>query len=677
MRLIFLFLLGFLSLISINHAYAELSISDDSTGGDCTSIGTWNSATKTCTLTNDVTEQITILSNGITLDGNGYTLTVDQTFPNAGIYSVNIDDIIIKNFEMSVYGQPSISLRHGNDILITDNTIIARTDSNYNPGAGISVDGFSSSKSNNVIISNNVLTDLGSPFIYIMSQKDSSSGNKIFGNTITSPNYQTDSGFAGIKVLGKGTEIYKNIIDGVTYGIGPMGYNEIHNNLISNSKYAIDELNSQDNYNNIIYNNNFINNENISDESIFLRNLFYKELPVGGNHYDNAYQCFDNNFDNICDNDYKDRAEFAWNIPNGWLIQIITEGDITKEAQSQNGATISFSTSATNDGNPTSVSCNPSSNTLFSIGETEVVCTTPENRVTSFIVTVEDTTPPTITIPSNMELDANTGKGTIVDYGTVSVIDTVDSNVTVSCNPSSNTLFPIGENIVTCTSTDIHGNTAQKSFIVNIVTNIPLPIVNVPNNIVVDASAESGTYVEFPTITATDPSGLGLKGDPTCDHQSGDFFYDGTTIVTCTVENNKDFPGTSSFSITVNPFVPPPMVVDTFLPTNNELENGFSISDNQGDKSYTSGGAYIQGFEKTYFRSEGFSGSESIATTVWMVLEDTPFQTTEEIALDERNRKHENSKIQTQVGYKDFSPMFFPSECKGIEEDFTYQQKIQ
>ena len=52
---------------------SQYTISDDATGGDCTTIGTWNSGTKTCTLTGNLTVDskhgIEIHSDGITLDG--------------------------------------------------------------------------------------------------------------------------------------------------------------------------------------------------------------------------------------------------------------------------------------------------------------------------------------------------------------------------------------------------------------------------------------------------------------------------------------------------------------------------------------------------------------------------------------------------------------------------------
>ena len=54
---------------------AEWHIQDNATGGDCSSIGTWDAQTKTCTLTQDLSQGIIIDSDNITLDGNGRTVT--------------------------------------------------------------------------------------------------------------------------------------------------------------------------------------------------------------------------------------------------------------------------------------------------------------------------------------------------------------------------------------------------------------------------------------------------------------------------------------------------------------------------------------------------------------------------------------------------------------------------
>ena len=50
------------------------TITDDATGGDCSTIGTWDSASRTCTLSDDITENIIIGANNIVLDGNGKTI---------------------------------------------------------------------------------------------------------------------------------------------------------------------------------------------------------------------------------------------------------------------------------------------------------------------------------------------------------------------------------------------------------------------------------------------------------------------------------------------------------------------------------------------------------------------------------------------------------------------------
>ena len=59
------------------------TITDDATGGDCSTIGTWDSASKTCTLTTDVLGNIVINSDDIILDGDGHTLDIVMNSPNS------------------------------------------------------------------------------------------------------------------------------------------------------------------------------------------------------------------------------------------------------------------------------------------------------------------------------------------------------------------------------------------------------------------------------------------------------------------------------------------------------------------------------------------------------------------------------------------------------------------
>ncbi len=70
-------------------------ISPTSTGGSCSSIGTWNNATKTCTLTQDVFETIQINGDGITLDGAGHT--VQGSSVGFGVYIPQKSAVVVKN----------------------------------------------------------------------------------------------------------------------------------------------------------------------------------------------------------------------------------------------------------------------------------------------------------------------------------------------------------------------------------------------------------------------------------------------------------------------------------------------------------------------------------------------------------------------------------------------------
>ena len=72
-------------------------IKDDATGGDATSIGNWDGPTKKCTLTTNVTEAIQIDSDGITLDGAGFTVTGSDY---GGVYLLGRAGVTIRNLNV-------------------------------------------------------------------------------------------------------------------------------------------------------------------------------------------------------------------------------------------------------------------------------------------------------------------------------------------------------------------------------------------------------------------------------------------------------------------------------------------------------------------------------------------------------------------------------------------------
>jgi HYR domain/FIMAH domain len=78
-----------------------------------------------------------------------------------------------------------------------------------------------------------------------------------------------------------------------------------------------------------------------------------------------------------------------------------------------------------------------------------------------------DSTPPVVTVPTDIVSDATGPDGAAVSYVS-SATDDVDGPVPVSCSPTSGSTFPIGTTNVTCTASDSSGNSASASFTVHV-----------------------------------------------------------------------------------------------------------------------------------------------------------------------------------------------------------------
>lgn len=87
-----------------------LTFTDDATGGDCTAVGNWDAATRTCTLTQDIATAappangLAIAGLGITLDCDGHMITGDGS-TDLGYHGVNIsvDNITVTRCEVSLF----------------------------------------------------------------------------------------------------------------------------------------------------------------------------------------------------------------------------------------------------------------------------------------------------------------------------------------------------------------------------------------------------------------------------------------------------------------------------------------------------------------------------------------------------------------------------------------------
>ena len=157
---------------------------------------------------------------------------------------------------------------------------------------------------------------------------------------------------------------------------------------------------------------------------------------------------------------------------------LTVSANITKEATGPSGAAVGFNASASDavDPNP-SVTCMVGSTTVhsgdtFALGTVTVSCTATDasgntSDPKTFTITVQDTTPPTLQLPSNMTTTATGNSQATVTY-TASATDLVDGTVTVTCTPASGSSFSAGMTTVNCSATDAHNNTAHGSFTVTV-----------------------------------------------------------------------------------------------------------------------------------------------------------------------------------------------------------------
>jgi len=85
------------------------------------------------------------------------------------------------------------------------------------------------------------------------------------------------------------------------------------------------------------------------------------------------------------------------------------------------------------------------------------------------LLTVTDTTGPVLSnLPaSTVTATATSDSGTSVSFGPVKANDAVDGPRPVACSPSG--VFPVGDTVVTCSSSDTRGNTTKASFTVHVI----------------------------------------------------------------------------------------------------------------------------------------------------------------------------------------------------------------
>jgi HYR domain len=181
---------------------------------------------------------------------------------------------------------------------------------------------------------------------------------------------------------------------------------------------------------------------------------------------------------------------------DGPAVHMSATAPLEQEGDTAGGAVFTYTVTAADvvDGIATDVTCDHASGSVF---PATVSCSSKDSgdreTIATIDVVVTDTTGPVITVPTVAVQEATAAGGATVSY-TVSASDVVEGSKTVTCDKPSDTLFPLGNNTVTCTSTD-SGNsetTAQCYVVVADTTSPVVTMVAISSLTLVSNSAAGG-----------------------------------------------------------------------------------------------------------------------------------------------------------------------------------------
>ncbi|TDN88441.1 HYR domain-containing protein [Microbacterium sp. BK668] len=235
--------------------------------------------------------------------------------------------------------------------------------------------------------------------------------------------------------------------------------------------------------------------------------------------------------------------------------ELTVPASLSAEATGPLGAAVAFPATADDAVDAdVDVVCSPASGSTFVIGETSVTCDATDdagNRTSrGFVVTVQDTTGPSITVPAAPVMQEATGpEGAVVAY-TATASDLVDGPVEVTCVPASGSTFALGTHAVVCDAQDSRGNKAEQAVFSVTVEDTTAPELSVAvDPIVAEATGPDGAVVADFGVGATDvvdgPVGV------SCDRAPGSTFALGSTTVNCMATDKVGNLGRTSLDVTV------------------------------------------------------------------------------------------------------------------------------
>lgn len=163
------------------------------------------------------------------------------------------------------------------------------------------------------------------------------------------------------------------------------------------------------------------------------------------------------------------------------------------------------------------------------------------------ITTAADNTAPVLSVPANINVNADQGGcATTVTFTAPTAMDNCSATVTQIAGPTSGSLFPVGTTTLTFQAADPYGNTDTESFTVT-VNDAQNPVITCPGTVF----AGCNTTVAYPMPTATDNC-PGVQVNLTSGPASGGTFTPGTTAVTYQAVDASNNTASCSFNVIVD-----------------------------------------------------------------------------------------------------------------------------
>jgi HYR domain len=156
-------------------------------------------------------------------------------------------------------------------------------------------------------------------------------------------------------------------------------------------------------------------------------------------------------------------------------------------------------------------------------------------------------TPPVLTLPSDMTVEATSSAGAAVNF-TVMASDAQDGDLTSSvvCTPSSGSTFPLGETTVNCSVTDAGGLSASGSFNVKVQDTTAPVFSGVPSGVTTLIAANiNGAQLDIAALGISAADVGDVSPPVTIDCTPADettLAIGSTTTVSCTASDNSQYP---------------------------------------------------------------------------------------------------------------------------------------